>query len=60
MEYPNKEISTAKAGRAKKGEALDVQETEFMFPHSPSPILVRAKDIGEANEKFAAIINKEK
>lgn len=56
MEYPNKQVSTAKAGRAPKGAALDVQESEFTFPHYPNPIVVRAKDIVEAEEKFKKII----
>ena len=34
-------------------------EQDFMFPHSPNPITVRAVNIEEATKKFEAIINKE-
>jgi len=54
MKYENKEIKTDKdTGKA--------EEHDFMFPHFPAPITVRAKNIEEAQEKFKKIIsNQEK
>ena len=54
MEAPrNKAINTKKAA-TQPGGSTDVQEHDFMFPHSPTPVVVRAKDIEEANKKFEA------
>lgn len=38
-------------------ETGKVEEHDFMFPHSPSPITVRAANIKEAEAKFKKIIS---
>jgi len=54
MQSPtNKEIKTNR----ETGKAV---EHDFMFPHSPNPITVRAANIEEATKKFEQIISKEK
>lgn len=46
--YPNKQIETKNA-----------EEQDFMFPHSPTPITVRAKSREEAEMEFQKIISKD-
>ena len=41
-------------------ETGKAEEHDFMFPHSPNPITIKAKDIHEATEKFNKIISQEK
>lgn len=60
MDYPNKQIDTGTTARKPKSSTAVNAEQSFTFPHSPSPIVVTAKDIYEAEEKFKAIISKEK
>lgn len=62
MDYPNKEIKTGRAAKAPKGVevAAGPELQDFVFPHYPAPIKVQAKDIVEAEAKFAEIISKEK
>ena len=59
MDYPNKQIDTGTAAARKPKSSTAVNsEQSFTFPHSPSPIVVTAKDIHEAEKKFKAIISK--
>lgn len=41
-------------------ESGQAEEHDFMFPHSPTPITVRAKNIEEATKKFEEIISNNK
>lgn len=43
-----------------KKETGHSDEHDFMFPHSPNPITVRAKNIEEATKKFEEIISNNK
>lgn len=57
MEAPrNKVINTKKAAVAPGGTIADTQVQDYMFPHSPTPVVVQAKDMEEALEKFNSII----
>lgn len=53
MEYENKQVKIDK--RTEK-----VEEHDFMFPNSPSPITIKAKDRAEAEDKFNKIISNKK
>lgn len=48
MKQQNKQIDTL--GASESGEQT------FTFPHTPHPIVVKAKNIKEAEEKFKLII----
>ena len=50
MKIDDKQIKTAETVGTEKGE------TTFTFPHSPQPIVIKAKSIAEAEKKFEDII----
>lgn len=54
MKYNDKQIKTEKAGADEKG-----QDT-FMFPHGSKPLVIKAKDLVEATEKFEKITSEDK
>lgn len=48
------------AGKNKQieiGKIAEEQEEDFMFPHNPHPVTIRAKTMKEAEEKFNKIIS---
>lgn len=57
MNSPRNKAINTKASVEKQDAAF---EETFMFPHSPTPVVVQAKDIVEAQEKFEAIIKSNK
>ena len=52
MKIEDKQIKTAETVGTEKGE------TTFTFPHSPQPIVIKAKSIAEAEKKFEEISSK--
>lgn len=54
IKYKDKEMKTSGDFEGDKGEV------EFMFPHNPNPVTIRAKNIEEATEKFNKIISNKK
>lgn len=49
MKQSDKEMKTAGAS--------ETGEQSFTFPHNPHPVVVKAKSIDEATQKFEEIIN---
>lgn len=58
MDSPkNKVLNTKKAATASVGTAVDVKEQDYMFPCAPTPVVIKAKTMDEALEKFEAYKN---